>query len=221
MADQTSILRILAASKVPMPLDEICRQAVGDNCRPQSPARKSVIDCLGRLMHNGYATCQRTFHAPKSLHNAGSDKSGSSSTWQATPEGRKFVAAGGVINQGVPGPRLHRCDPKATSWKQRLWTAFRIKGKATLADLAELVHQPGGPDAVKVSENARQLITRLVRAGIAVPMKKRVPGLLPGRSSIKYSLVRDLGPMVPVCGKHDVFDPNSRTRIPYQEKANA
>jgi hypothetical protein len=222
MTDQMTVLRILTASNGPLTLDEICAQVEpGVDCRPQSPARKSVIDCLGRLASAGLADSQRTFHAPRSLTHAGSGKAGSSSTWGATLDGRAFIKSGRVIQRGKTGPRPCRTNPKPQSMKQQIWAAFRIKRKATLADLAELVHRPGGPDAVKVSENARQLMMRLVRAGIAVPMQKRVPGILPGRGSIKYSLVRDLGPLVPVCGKQDVFDPNSRNRIAYGEKPHA
>jgi hypothetical protein len=221
MADQTSILRALAAAKEPMTIDAICALVMpGEDCRPRTPKRKNVVECLGRLAINGYAERGRIYHAPKSLTYAGSDKAGSSSFWEATAAGRKLIAGGGVVSRARPGPRTSGIR-QTSPIKQLLWTALRHKGKATLGDLAELVHRPGGPDSVNVIATARHFMQRLCRAGITVAMQKRVPSALSARGAIRYALVRDLGPLAPVCCKRDLFDPNNQTRIPYREAADA
>jgi hypothetical protein len=99
--------------------------------------------------------------------------------------------------------------------RQKIWSAFRIARKATLADLATAAMAPGA-DADKTIENARKYLKGLCRGGIAAELPVRERGHAPTSNGFKrFSLVLDLGPRAPVVTSAGVFDPNKRETIPY------
>jgi hypothetical protein len=213
MTDQTAILHILAASAEAVSLDDICRAL--DPYKPRGPGaqhRRNVINSLGKLMTGGHAVSHRV----KALHNQGG------ASYAATAKGRALIAADGKIKSGQKGPENGPRDPLPNSMRQRIWTAFRMSGKATLTDLAELIHREGDPAGVKVIDNARKYLKGLCRAGIAVQMRGRVAGSAPSSNGhLRFGVINDIGPKAPVCGAKDVFDPNARKRIPYKAEKKA
>jgi hypothetical protein len=210
MIDQTSILRIVAASEGQIALEDICRKiAPRANCAPRSPTRQRVLKCLSKLMTAGYIESELVSGLPKIA------------VYSATKAGRAFAATGEQIVGGNFGSGKYRRPPRQGTVKQRLWTALRHLKKATYGDLVEVIHRKG-ETAVNLTDCARGYLKALARAGIVVQLANRQAGTLPSsRGFVRYALVNDVGPLAPVCGKRDVFDPNARKSIPFLEKAHA
>ncbi len=211
MWDQTSILRILASHEGAVALDEVCRQL--DPTLPRAPGsqhRRNVIGTMGKLMASSHA---KVAARDKLLQNKGVV------SYSATAKGRALIAAGGTIKSGQPGPERGPRDPLENGMRPRIWSAFRMLKKGSVAELVELVHRKGDAEIGKVTGNARKYLTGLCRVGIAQELRTRAEGTAPSSNGFKrYALLEDVGPLAPVIGRHDVFDPNARKRIPYPKK---
>jgi len=140
--------------------------------------------------------------------------------YEASDLGRALIQKGGRVTSGPngkhTGPRAQRAD----CLRARFWNALRIKKKATVADIVEASRRESDGLAGVVVDNARHYLTALVRAGIATKMNLREPGYAPSSNGfIRFALVRDLGPLAPAAAANGVYDPNSRTLVPYSIEA--
>jgi hypothetical protein len=210
MISQDAVLRILVATPARETVEFICGAiAPKQPCAPRSPIRRKVIVALSRLMEKKYVDSQRTANVGGGLL----------ALYLATDAGRRFIASGGNLNDkvGNKAESGHRRSPEPGSIRQRLWAALRLRHKATLGDLVEIIHRKGDPRPDLLHQNAQQYLKALSRAGIVVAMQNRVAN--PGsRGFVKWSLVNDLGPLAPSAGRASAFDPNARKRIPYQDQ---
>jgi len=210
MAAQNKLLTLLATRPgVALSLDAICQlHAPGKPFTAKTPLRKAVINGLGELMQKGLverAKNERTTFGG----NAHVE-------YRVTAEGVKRHAAGGVTCVPKGGPRKSLPKPRE-GMRQRLWEALRISKKATLLNLAELIHQEGDPEPVKVIKDGLAYFAALARAGIVTKLAARAKGFAPtSNGHVRYAIIRDLGPIAPSAGALFVTDHNARARIDYK-----
>ena len=100
-----------------------------------------------------------------------------------------------------PAPR------RADSLTSRVWAAFRIKGKATMAELVAMARAEGERES-SVYAFVRNYMAGLVQAGFAVALPHR------GRNNAKrFSLIRNSGPAAPMLRRAQtppqLYDPNT------------
>jgi len=211
MANQTKLLGVLA--EVPgksLSLDAICQAfAPGKDFAPKSPLRKQIIKAVGKLIKSGLA--ERSKYARPDF---GGDKI--EVEYRATAEGIKHHLSGKMVGTVFSGSRKNLPKPKADV-RQRLWDALRIKKKATVWELVELIHRQGDADPVKVTKNGLTYFNLLSRAGVVVRMQARARGYSPTSNGfLRFALVNDLGPIAPSAGARFVTDHNARARVEYR-----
>jgi hypothetical protein len=207
MADQNALLRLIADAGGPVSASALC---VSMGTKPpierRNPARKRVIEALGRLM-------RKKLVMPGNRRN---NNEGVEPYYELTVAGRAFVSAGKTVTSGPAGPLTGQRRLAPDGLRARFWNALRIKKKATVADIVEAAWRPDDCLHARAIDNARHYLHALVRAGIVVKMAVRDPGYAPTSNGfVRFALVRDLGPDAPVTSKAHVFDPNARAKIPY------
>lgn len=204
MLDQNGVLAILVKVDGSLPLVRLCLRL--GFAEENAAKRKRVICLLGKLM-------QKKLVARTNKADLGNQRE---PEYAATDKGRKFVKDGGTITSGCQDGKWNS-KPRVTadSARQRIWTVFRRQKKATFATLVEIVRNPG-EDADAMIDNARKFFAAIARAGIVTRMKDREGGFAPTSNGfLRYALVKDLGPLVPVPGTRGVYDPNAREMIAY------
>lgn len=156
-------------------------------------SRKRVVAAAGRLIGRDFATRAEV------------------GCFTLTEAGEKARTEGFVIKSGPKG-RLTGLSrrPKRTTIRDRIWNALRIRGKASVQDLLELV---GGEDGAPSVDSIQRYLRGLVRAGHLREMARRDPGTaLTSNGYKRYQLLRDTGPAAPQLRDrtNTVFDPNTR-----------
>jgi hypothetical protein len=213
MADQTSVLRFIAEAVLPPDIDAIVRYMQRRETTKTFPRlRKQVMECVGRLLQNKLVQrCdvkRRVFGEPVIA------------LYCLTDAGEAAVASGKRITSGPNKPLVAPRKSAASTFRARLWAAFRISKKATLPDLIELAREDR--DADDVHSNALRYLTALVRAGVAARLPTREPGYAPSSPGfVRFALIRDLGPGAPIAAAKSLVDPNAEGDarfIPYGEK---
>jgi hypothetical protein len=203
MADQQAVLKLLAGTEDAMSPDAICCALHGESA--SRTQRSQTLASIGKLGRRKFV--ERAIGGQ----------------FRATKAAREFIARGRKIEPGTDAAKWMR--PQDGTLRAKVWRLLRqsrVSGnKFTLAEIAE--HVSGkSDDSVKVIANSRAYLKGLRRAGIVTTMKQRAPGNAPtSRGFVRFALVRDLGvetPIITTTGEGGVFDPNSRTTVPFAKK---
>ena len=129
-----------------------------------------------------------------------------------TPDGTSALAHGGVR----PGPRGGQSAPasiRTDTVRDRIWTALRMRRKATLDELAILAGEPGSC----AYQNAKKFVQALQKSGHVTLLPARRDG---ARLNIRpVLLLLDTGPIAPVVqlSSSRVYDPNNETHYKFVE----
>jgi hypothetical protein len=205
MCNQTEVLTILTnAVDAPVPVAAIA-YAVWRKDRRQNEqrVRRQVLYALGNLMQNKLAERSPEPKQPVS--------------YLATDKGFALIASGGRVTSGPKRPHTGDRKPQVNTLRARLWTALRLKKKATVPELLEIARLPGdGDKETNLARNVQSWMKALVRAGVAAELSVRGQGYAPTSNGFKrFSLISDLGPQAPIASAKHLFDPNSGKRIAY------
>jgi hypothetical protein len=213
MADANTILGSVVLSSAPMTVTALLANDVPHaEPRVMRNRRKEIIRSLACLMKRGLVKQER-------VRKQSFDDRTPEALYTATKEGVAFYSARQKVKCG---PKKQRRDARAyaaDAFYQRLWTALRIaQGKrGTLPELIEIARLPADPE--NLADNARQYFMRLKHAGIITALKQREKGsALTSNGFVRFALLKDVGPLAPVTRVPHVFDPNTRTTIPYADK---
>lgn len=130
-----------------------------------------------------------------------------------TEEGEAFRATGQEVTSGPKGPltQPYRRARKITL-RDRLWAAMRIKGKASIPELLELV----ATDKPGAESLARKYASALCASGHLLELR-REPGTAPTSNGFKrFALLRNTGPEAPLVRvtAREVYDPNTGETFP-------
>ncbi len=201
MKGQNAVLAILAAA--PASATAICEAS--------KSRRKPVLLALGKLM-------QKKLVARLNPGNAG-NFGRIEPVYGVTKKGAEFVAAGKRVTSGANGPFTGIAKRNQDTFRARLWRALRIKKKATIPELIEIVRTK--TDGESVESNALHYLRALTRAGVVAELPTREKGYaLTSPGFIRWALVRDLGPLAPIVSKKHLIDlnaPSHAATIAYAE----
>lgn len=129
--------------------------------------------------------------------------------YRRTPRGDKIVATSAPLRSGPTKPSGPR--PSSDGLRARAWRALRMLKKATLAEILEIAD---AGEQKSPSSNLYRYFGALIRAGVMVKLDRREAGAaMTSNGFVRWSLIRDLGPIAPVMRHGGVFDPNSGTMI--------
>ena len=169
-------------------------------------------------------TCKQEIKAKGRLHSKGYIKRRRGCTYSITDIGIKAIENNDYIRSGPMGPHTGKCQKliKGTLISY-LWAALRTKNIATIENLLLLVPIEQ-EDYDKTYKNARRLLHWLCKAYIVRKLPQKQAGVQmtsPGFN--RYQLMIDLGPKHPVIRvrKHQLYDQNSQTNIPFKEVVTA
>ena len=136
--------------------------------------------------------------------------------YKLTEAGIEARDAGKAVTSGPNGPHTGRRKPVQGTMRQKIWTALRIKRKATVPDLLAIM---GFSDPGKAANNVHQYLRRLRLGGYVTITPVKEPGTHPYSPGFnRYFLVKDTGPEAPVYshkkGKEEhLFDPNTGEEV--------
>lgn len=118
--------------------------------------------------------------------------------FRLTARGRAVLDAGGPIESHDTGDAATPRRPERTTIRQRAWNAMRIARSFTVPDIVTAIAREGDGD---LTARLRRYVSALTGAGYLTRARRRRPGTAPGSNGFPvYSLVRDTGPLAPVCG---------------------
>lgn len=127
----------------------------------------------------------------------------------------KLTAAGRAAYQAgtarlISGPKGKHIAARITrgTLRERAWTAMRLKGKFSVADLVMLCVE-GGERAIE--SNLRKYLRALERVGYVRQLAVREQGSAPtSNGCVRYQLLVNTGPLAPVwrLSHAKVYDPN-------------
>lgn len=194
MCDQNEVLRALVGLGPSLSPGVNCAATIDELlalCGYKPKHRKSVVECLGRLM-------QKKLAERSSIGTA---------FYRASAAGVAFAQSGKRITAG-PNAASER-KPLEDTFRARLWRALRVRKKATLPDLIEIARKEGDGDFAHV--NAQSWMRSLCAAGIAVKLPTRAEGYAPTSNGFaRFALIRDLGPLAPVISSKHLVNPNAQ-----------
>lgn len=134
-------------------------------------------------------------------------------TFQLTDEGGAFLASGEAMRSGPRGPHTGQRPPMPSSFRQRAWSAMRLRRRFGLADIITLAARDGDSDP---DSNLRRWLSALERAGIVatLPARAGAHGRF-SRGTKLFRLLRDTGPLAPAIRRDGtIFDHNLREVVP-------
>ncbi len=168
--------------------------------------RKKILNALGRLIA---ARLAQRIEIPRKFGPRHCQ-------YSPTAKGIALILCGGRVAPGPKGPLNGQRKTRKETFRARLWTALRMKRKATVPELVEAARRGYEKNA---ANNAQGFMRQLARAGIVTVLPVRAKGFAPSSPGFgRYALARDLGPKCPLAGRKHLFDPNSGTKTPYREK---
>lgn len=134
--------------------------------------------------------------------------------YRITADGRLALDHGGQR----PGPKRDHagaCTPRSGTVRERIWAALRLRGKATLTELAILAGR--GPDAY---ENCKRYLKALERSGYIARLPRRRGHQMNVRGVV---LIDDTGPLAPIVqqAKGRCYDRNRDEPRPFAPTATA
>lgn len=136
-----------------------------------------------------------------------------------TDAGREALAAGATITSGPNGPQPGKRIFTDTL-RSRIWTALRIRQKASIPDLIMLTAQ-GNAREKALESNIGKYLRALAKAGFVSKMPRREPGTaITSNGYVRWLLIRNTGPLAPVWrpGKSSVYDPNTTEEHSYVDE---
>ncbi|HEY1502951.1 MAG TPA: hypothetical protein VGF92_01560 [Stellaceae bacterium] len=129
--------------------------------------------------------------------------------YRRTPRGDKVIAETTPLRSGptkATGPRA-----PSDGLRARAWRALRMRGKATIPEILEIAD---AGESKSPTTNLYRYFGSLCRAGVVVKLDKRERGAaVTSNGFIRWSLIRDLGPIAPLMRNNGVYDPNSKAMI--------
>lgn len=130
--------------------------------------------------------------------------------YQLTAEGVTAKLNGERLTCGPNGRNTAAKRPNRKTIRDKVWSALRIKGRASIPDLLQTV----GAEPEKSASNVRRFLKALSAVGVVQRMARREAGATPtSNGNVRYLLVKDLGPKPPMVRKCGVLDPNSQTYL--------
>lgn len=136
-----------------------------------------------------------------------------------TAAGRAAHQAGTIrLTSGPKGKHIAARINRGTL-RERAWTAMRLKGKFSIADLAMLCMQGTERD---IESNLRKYLRALERVGYVRQLAIREHGsALTSNGFVRYQLMVNTGPLAPVwrLAHAKVYDPNVEKNLPLQNVA--
>lgn len=140
--------------------------------------------------------------------------------YQLTPVGIAAAQAGETISSGPWRPDTARARrPVRDTFRRRLWSAMRMGGVFTIADLVMAAARAGD---LRPENNAARYISYLIRAGYVEELRERRRGMKLTSSGFKrYRLVKNTGPLAPAFSpkRMALHDYNMREDVPCGRKA--
>lgn len=161
--------------------------------------RKDVARAMGKLIGRGYAERKEV------------------GCYQLTAEGEAFRASGKEFKPGAYKRTAKHWRPRANSLRDRLWSALRVKQKASIPELIELAARDDKERTTAARNSAWRYIDALTKVGILRELPRREPGTaLTSNGFKRWQLVNDLGPTAPQLRKNstEVYDPNGDKAYP-------
>lgn len=141
-------------------------------------SRRNIVKAVGRLIGRDYAAREEA------------------GVYVLTPAGSDFLEAGHPLRSGPRGPATGRRAPNRDTFRQRAWSAMRLSGRFTQADIVRLA---GRPDDSDPAGNLQRFILLLLKAGYLALLPTRVPGTAETSNGYRlYMLVRDTGEAAPM-----------------------
>lgn len=135
--------------------------------------------------------------------------------YQLTPVGIAAAQAGEIISSGPWRPDTARArKPWRDTFRRRLWSAMRMGGVFTIADLVMAAAQPHD---VSPDSNTARYLRQLVLAGYVEELRSRKSGSkLTSNGFKRYRLVKNTGPLAPVFSakRKALHDYNTREDVP-------
>jgi len=134
-------------------------------------------------------------------------------TFQLTEEGRAFLSRGEAMRSGPRGPHTGPRPPPSSSFRQRAWSAMRLRRRFGLADIITLAARDGDSDP---DSNLRRWLGALERAGYVATLSTRAGahGRF-SRGTKVFRLLRDTGPLAPAIRQGGaIYDHNLREVVP-------
>ena len=124
--------------------------------------------------------------------------------YRRTAAGDALIASGKVQKSGPKG--AHGKPRKVGGLKDKLWSALRIKQRATIPQLLEVIDH----DIAEPADLAQKYLRQLAAAGVTISPRRRVAGEAPTSNGHRqHVLIHNLGPRAPTLRAGKLWDPNS------------
>ncbi len=143
--------------------------------------------------------------------------------YRITEKGLNAVKNNDYIRSGPMGPHTGIRKPPPNTLSSYVWAALRSKNAATIEQLI-CIMPIEDEDYDKTYKSTRRLLYWLCKGGIVRKLPRKQEGIhYNSRGYTRYQLVIDFGPKHPIIRqrKHQVYDQNSRTNVPFKEVLTA
>jgi len=141
-------------------------------------SRRAIVKASGRLVERRYVDREEA------------------GTYSLTAQGVAHLEAGLPMKSGPRGPHTGKRGPNRDTFRQRAWSAMRLTGRFTQADI---LLRAAVTDDGNAAGNLQRYVHLLVRAGYLAVLPTRVPGSAETSNGHRvYRVVRDTGERAPM-----------------------